>query len=474
MGYTSSTKTWGTDQLLWNALHLDDSALVLNDGNTKPLTLMTGGVYASSLPTYTNGDAAVMHFTADGKLMVDTELTIDGNVIIDNVAVWATDIADSTTTSFALVDATGHPQVDVLTLPGGLTGYAEDTAHTTGDIGVMPLAVRNDTLATLTTTDGDYAPLQVNAKGSMFVDVSSVLGSDMSVTNAMFSQITDGTTAVVVETAGTKKALNVNLTDGTNDMPTMDAAARAGFVQVSDGTNEADVIGTINSLKGDVSSVAGTATNVNGGNRDAGTQTTTLADDDPAVTSVQIMDDWDAVEDAAIGTDGAVIINKARSSQQAAVAEDDAVIPVTNLYGESINAGFDYSGNFNRVSEVDPVSSHHVEETLADVTNGADGTYYYYFDMDGYQYWATQATLNGGSGTATVTVEATIQDDGTAPASCTYVDVTNDLFGVASITASDILAADTPQAYKYVRIKVVAATGAADDADWTLYNKKMY
>ena len=393
MGYTSSSKTWGTDQLLWNALHLDDSALVLNDGNTKPLTLMAGGVYASSLPTYTNGDAAVMHFTSDGKLMVDTELTLDGNVIVDNIAVWATDIADSTTAGFALIDANGHPQVDVLTLPGGLTGYAEDTQHSDADIGIMPLAVRNDALAALAGTDGDYAPVQVNANGAVYCDVAEF----------------------------------------NNNAITLGAGAVA-----------------------------------------AGTQRTTLASDDPAVVALQVMDDWDAVEDAAIGTDGAVVMSKARNTQQAAVAEDDAVIPVTNLYGETINAGFDYAGNFNRVSEVDPLSSHHVEETLADVTNGADDTYYYYFDMDGFQYWATQATLSGGSGTVTVTVEATIQDDGTAPASCTYVDVTNDLFGVASITASDILAADTPQAYKYVRIKVVAATGAADDADWTLYNKKMY
>ncbi|MAH50299.1 hypothetical protein CMI37_31045, partial [Candidatus Pacearchaeota archaeon] len=117
MGYTSSTKTWGTDQLLWNALHLDNSALVLNDGNTLPIVMMTGGMYNSGGVTYGDGDAALMQFTSDGKLMVDTELTIDGNVIIDNVAVWATDIADSSTTSFALVDAAGHPQVDVLTMP---------------------------------------------------------------------------------------------------------------------------------------------------------------------------------------------------------------------------------------------------------------------------------------------------------------------------------------------------------------------
>jgi len=389
MGYTS----YGYGQLVWNSIQLEDGALVLNDGNTKPFVQTVGGVYRAVLPTYTAGDAAVMHFTADGKLMVDTELTLDGNVIIDNIAVWATNIADSSTAGFALVDASGHPQVDVMTLPGGLTAYAEDAQHTSGEFGVMALAVRNDSGSSLVGTDGDYAPLMVNAYGM----------------------------------------LNINY----------------------------DMIRDV-------------APDVNAGAVSAGTPRMILASDDPAVTSLAIVDDWDAVEDSAIGTDGAIVMNKARSSQQAAVAENDAVIPVTNLYGEVINAGFDYSGSFNRMSEVDPVSSHHVSETLADVTNGADGTYYYYFDMDGYKFWATQATLNGGSGTCTVTIEATIQDDSTAPASCTYIDVTNDLFGVASITASNILAADTPQAYKYVRVKVVAATAAADDADWTLYNKKMY
>lgn len=46
-------------------------------------------------------------------------------------------------------------------------GKAEDAAHTTGDTGVMALAVRNDTQATLAGTDGDYAPLQVGPNGSL-------------------------------------------------------------------------------------------------------------------------------------------------------------------------------------------------------------------------------------------------------------------------------------------------------------------
>ena len=61
----------------------------------------------------------------------------------------------------------------------------------------------------------------------------------------------------------------VRVTDGTNVMPTGDAAARGVFHRITDGTNTAAVIVTINSLKTDLSSVAGTAT-VTGGV--AGTQ----------------------------------------------------------------------------------------------------------------------------------------------------------------------------------------------------------
>jgi hypothetical protein len=138
------------------------------------------GLYTSSDPTLANTDFGFLRLTSDGKLMVDTELTLDGNVIVDNVAVFATDIADSSTNSFALVDAAGHQQIDILTMPGSLTGYAEDSVHNSGDIGLMPLAVRNDTLAALAGTDGDYAPVQVDANGAVWNSLGTqIAGEDL-------------------------------------------------------------------------------------------------------------------------------------------------------------------------------------------------------------------------------------------------------------------------------------------------------
>lgn len=71
--------------------------------------------------------------------------------------------------------------VDVLSIiPGtGATnlGKAEDAAHTSADTGVMALAVRRDADTTLVDTTGDYAPLQVNAAGSLKVAITSGAGS---------------------------------------------------------------------------------------------------------------------------------------------------------------------------------------------------------------------------------------------------------------------------------------------------------
>ena len=46
-------------------------------------------------------------------------------------------------------------------------GKAEDAAHVTGATGVMSLAVRQDTAASLSDTDGDYTPLIVDSSGRL-------------------------------------------------------------------------------------------------------------------------------------------------------------------------------------------------------------------------------------------------------------------------------------------------------------------
>lgn len=153
------------------------------------------------------------------------------------------------------------------------------------------------------------------------------------------------------------------------------------------------------------------------------------------------------------------------------------------LVGSILNSVLNTVSNALRVEEVDPLSQHYVSETLADVTNGTDGDYYYYVDMNAFRKCGFQIIGSAGAapGTLTITVEGTMQDDGTAPASCTFDDITNDTFGSASFLISTTapaivtLNANTEKLalYKYVAIKLVAASGA-NDGDWTIYHTRLY
>jgi len=144
-----------------------------------------------------------------------------------------------------------------------------------------------------------------------------------------------------------------------------------------------------------------------------------------------------------------------------------------NGYVKTRSKSYDAGTTADKSFEVNPVSDHHVEEK-ATLTNVANVTpEYVYLDMDGYRHFGIQFIKDAGVDTVTFTVEATLQDDGTAAASCTYGDVTSDWFGVASWTATDLIQADQPIMAKYVRLKVTTA-GGNDDADFTVHTKKLF
>lgn len=71
----------------------------------------------------------------------------------------------------------------VATEGGTSAGLAktEDAAHTSGDPGLMMLAVRKDTAAALAGTDGDYIPLIVDSSGRLHVNVGSGLAASRTV-----------------------------------------------------------------------------------------------------------------------------------------------------------------------------------------------------------------------------------------------------------------------------------------------------
>lgn len=418
--------------------------------------------------------------------------------------------------------------------------HAEDSAHTSGDAGVMSLVVRNDTPGTLAGTNGDYAPLQVTAAGNLRSDLTTVAGAASAVANPLFTEITDGTTAATVAaaTAGlnvdvggvlgaamsatnpvlaeltdgaavisASNPLDVQVTDGTTAATV--AAATAGLnvdiagvagaaasatnplfaeltdgtaaisasnpldVQLTDGTTAVTVIAATAAVKSDLSSVAGTATNVNGGNRDTGTQTVTLADDDPATVSLALIDDVVATHDSAATAKGATVAGQANNAQQTAVGNGDAVRLACNLNGELVTAAHTWATQSDRTEEIDPIDTRDVADDWNADPDAATTTYYY-LDMSHYRdltiHWMVDTPA---AGVNTLTVEVSNQDDATAAASCTYIDITNSWFGAASFTGICYLerGLQRPIVAKYVRLKMVNTDAAAE---WQIFTRRLY
>lgn len=134
----------------------------------------------------TDGDYSTLNVNASGRLY--TSATVDA----------------------ALPAGTNNiGDVDVLSIVPGTAatnlGKAEDAAHSSGDTGVMSLAVRRDADTALAGTDGDYAPLQVNAAGSLKVAITAGAGSGGTsiADGASFTRDTTSVTPVgaVVETS---------------------------------------------------------------------------------------------------------------------------------------------------------------------------------------------------------------------------------------------------------------------------------
>ncbi len=198
----------------------DNIAWVGPGNDTAPIGVFVGGQYNLVAPTYTDGDPAVLQFTSSGLLKTDATFTVEGDINIgsveikdaesdtrvkvktdgtDNAMVVTQNVLPALTVGDAiigqvklvdddgnLVDVTGgrlHVEmfgVNVVSIAGHVPGVeasqlgkAEDAVHGSGDVGVMSLVVRNDSLASLVGDDGDYAPLQVNSSGALFVDASS-------------------------------------------------------------------------------------------------------------------------------------------------------------------------------------------------------------------------------------------------------------------------------------------------------------
>jgi len=157
-------------------------------------------------------------------------------------------------------------------------------------------------------------------------------------------------------------------------------------------------------------------------------------------------------------------------------ATDDVLNHRVELHGAGLAEAVDASAQSLRTTETNPLDTHYQFDSVAEVTNGADGTYDYYVSMTTFRKMGIQLELSGGSGTVTVKVYGTLETTDGDPSALTYQDIGAAIFGSASWTATSMLldAVEAMSMINYVHIEVIAATGGADDADWSIFTSRLY
>jgi hypothetical protein len=207
-------------------------------GNPLPISDAAGSLTVDGSVTVTQGTGSNLHTVIDSGTVstitnvvhVDDNagsLTVDGTVSITaNSAVNVAQLAATTTDTnsgnksagtLRVVLATDQPALTnkLLVTPDAVThdvgtittavvagtgathlGKAEDAAHTTGDVGVMALAVRAaaPTERSAGPTDGDYEPLAVNEVGALWGTLTPSANGGMTTFMASGS---DGSTILV-------------------------------------------------------------------------------------------------------------------------------------------------------------------------------------------------------------------------------------------------------------------------------------
>jgi len=160
-------------------------------------------------------------------------------------------ISGSVTATLAASDGTDIGSVDILSvIPGtGATnlGKVEDAAHSTGDVGVMALAVENEDQADLSTGDKDYTPIAVTKEGNVIVKQEGTItvteSSPLSGFATSALQLADGHNVTVDNAAGA----GVYVRPGTSAVFTVDLAGN-NDVTVTSGNIGHDITGMIDGV----------------------------------------------------------------------------------------------------------------------------------------------------------------------------------------------------------------------------------
>lgn len=184
--------------------------------------VLVGGRYDSAARTLGDGDVGALALNASGQVLVEiaagagsggtaaaddadfTAGTTSGTPVMGVYESTPTSVTDG---DLGTIGITVNREVKVAVTSGGVAGVVEDAASAGGEEGVLMIAVRRDTAASSSGTDGDFSTLNTDSTGRLHVNVGNTVNvASHAVTNA-------GTFAVQVSSiaAGDNNIGNVDI-----------------------------------------------------------------------------------------------------------------------------------------------------------------------------------------------------------------------------------------------------------------------
>lgn len=163
----SGGRTW-TSAKIDTALPAGTNAigkLAANDGVDIGDVTVNNASGASAVNIQDGGNS----ITVDGSVTVTQATGTNLHTVLDSGTLTTLTTLSGTT---SLTPGTGATNL----------GKAEDAAHTTGDVGVMMLAVRNDDGSVIAGSNGDYLPLTTDSSGALRIDLNGTVSSNNSST----------------------------------------------------------------------------------------------------------------------------------------------------------------------------------------------------------------------------------------------------------------------------------------------------
>ena len=198
-----------------------------------------------------------------------------------------------------------HVNIDSVTTQAS-SNYAEDTVHTTADLGNMVLSVRTDTAAALGGTDGDYQPFITDANGRLHVLDGNSAEMNTSLNNIEAGFATEGSalgSGVLLQgDDGTdRKNINVDATTGDVQVDVTNTVTVSGTITE---TNSAAILADTASMDTNLATIAGDTTSLDGKDLMLGTDFSNVLGTASLVTATQadnLVNTTDAVNTAALG-----------------------------------------------------------------------------------------------------------------------------------------------------------------------------